>query len=53
MSFTTIDALRTAIDNAENAIIKGIEDGNLIDLMAAMRPDIVSGICFFPISLLK
>jgi hypothetical protein len=44
MPFATAEQVRTAIDNADLAIRRAIEDGTLLTVMYAMKGKIVS--CF-------
>jgi hypothetical protein len=42
MPFVTPEQVRTAIDNADLAIHGAIQDGTLLQVMAALKGDIVS-----------
>ena len=42
MPFATAAQVRTAIDNAELAINRAIQDGTILEVMVAMKGEIVS-----------
>lgn len=42
MPFTTAEQVRTAIDNADQAIHGAIGDGTIVEVMAGMKGAIVS-----------